>query len=201
MRGMIRRMLAALVVSGAMLSGADGAGAGTIQGKVIIQGKPRAENVVVYIEHVPGAFTPSVRRPELLHRNLAFFPIVLPVIKTSIVDFPNADPVFHSAFSTSSSNPFELGIYGQGRDKFVQFNNPGVVEISCHIHPFMRAVIIVLDNPFFTVTNEQGHYVIDNLPGGQYTMRAWSSANTPPTTWPVSVERNRTTHLDITITP
>lgn len=188
--------LALLIV----LAAAGVASAGTIQGKVTIQGKPDPGSVVVYLERVPGDFKASGKRPELLHRNLAFFPIVLPVLKGSIVDFPNTDPVFHSAFSASPSNPFELGIYGQGRDKFVQFNNPGIVEISCHIHPFMRATVVVLDNPFFSTTNEQGQYVIDNVPTGQYTIRTWSATGAPATR-PVSIDRSGTTFLDFTITP
>lgn len=182
------------------LFAANAAGAGTIEGRVTIQGKTHSENVVVYIERVPGSYAPSGKRPELLHRNLAFLPSVLPVLKDSIVDFPNTDPVFHSAFSTSPSNPFELGIYGQGRDKFVQFNNPGVVEISCHIHPFMRAIILVLENPFFAVTSERGHYSIGNIPAGRYTVRTWS-ANTRPATQPVSIDRSGIVSLDFTISP
>ncbi|MEW6325273.1 MAG: carboxypeptidase regulatory-like domain-containing protein [Nitrospirota bacterium] len=191
--------LAAGVAACALLA-ANPAQAGTIQGKVSVQGKTSADHVVVYVERAPGTFTPSGPRPELIHRNLAFFPPVMPVLKGSIVDFPNTDPVFHSAFSVSPSNPFELGIYGQGRDKFVQFHNPGVVEISCHIHPFMRATILVLDNPFFAVTNEQGHYTIMNVPPGQYTVRTWS-VNGQPMTRSVVVDRSGAAALDITIAP
>jgi hypothetical protein len=179
---------------------AGSAMAGVIQGRVVIQGKTQPTHVVVYLEGVPGSFTPDGRRPELLHRNLAFYPPVLPVLKGSVVDFPNTDPVFHSAFSVSPSNPFELGIYGQGRDKFVQFNNLGIVDVSCHIHPFMRAVILVLDNPFFAVTNDSGHYTIDRVPPGRYTVRTWS-ADSRPTSHPVSVDRTETTVLDLRLVP
>ncbi len=195
------KLIAAAGLVATVTLGVTGAAwAGTIQGRVAIQGKAQPGLVIVYLERVPGSFAPEGKRPELLHRNLAFFPIVLPVLKTSIVDFPNTDPVFHSAFSVSPSNPFELGIYGQGRDKFVQFNNPGVVDVSCHIHPFMRAVILVLDNPFFAVTNDGGHYTIDRVPPGRYTVRTWS-ADSRPASQPVSVDRTGTTVLDLRIAP
>jgi hypothetical protein len=126
---------------------------------------------------------------------------VLPVLRGSTVDFTKTDPVFHSAFSTSPSNPFELGVYGQGRDKFVQFNNPGVVEVSCHIHPFMRASILVLENPFFAVTDEQGRYVIHQIPPGRYTLRAWSSTKAQVVAQPVTVSRDGSVTVDLTLSP
>jgi hypothetical protein len=152
------------------------------------------------MESVPGTFTPSGKRPELLHHNLAFFPRILPVLRGSTVDFPNTDPVFHSAFSLSPSNPFELGIYGQGREKFVQFNNAGAVEISCHIHPFMRATVLVLDNPYFAVTNQQGRYLIEDVPPGRYTIRTWG-VDERPTAQSVSIDSRGPALLDITIAP
>src|SRR3990172_9315134 len=171
----------------------------TITGKVAIEGQAKASNVVVYLKGVDGNFSAPMKRPEMNHLNLAFSPLVLPVLKGITVNFPNSDPVFHSAFSTSPSNPFELGVYGQGRDKFVQFNNPGVVEISCPIHPFMRAAIVVLENPFFAVTDERGRYTIHQIPPGRYTLRAWSSAKTQAVAQPVSVNRDGTVVIDLTL--
>jgi plastocyanin len=187
------------IASALVLAAAGIAGAGTIQGRVILHDNAHSDNIVVYLEQVPGSYAPAGKRPELIHRNLAFFPVVLPVLRNSTVDFPNTDPVFHSAFSTSPSNPFELGVYGQGREKFVQFNNPGVVDISCHIHPFMRAAIVVLENPFFAVTDERGRYTIHQIPPGRYTLRAWSSAKTQAVAQPVSVNRDGTVVIDLTL--
>ena len=86
----------------------------TITGKVVIEGQAKASNVVVYLEGVGGTFPAPMKRPEMNHLNLAFQPPALPVLKGITVNFPNSDPVFHSAFSTSPSNPFELGVYGEG---------------------------------------------------------------------------------------
>ena len=126
--------------------------AGTIVGKAKVQGKQDSQNIVVYVEGATGDFQPPSVRPELNHINLSFQPSVLAVVKGTIVDFPNSDPVFHSAFSISPSNPFDLGMYQKGREKFVQFKNPGIVEVFCHIHSHMHAYVLVLDNPFFAKT-------------------------------------------------
>jgi plastocyanin len=194
------RVIGAGLFSVALLSAPDTSEAGTLKGQVSLKGGESPEHIAVYLENVPGSYAPPAKRPELMHRNLAFFPRVLPVLKGSVVDFPNADAVFHSAFSASPSNPFELGIYGQGREKFMQFNNAGVVEISCHIHPFMKATVLVLDNPYFTVTDQRGEYAIADIPPGTYIVRTWS-ANGKPTTQQVSIPSSGAMQVNIAITP
>lgn len=172
--------------------------AGTIVGKAKVQGKQEHRNIVVYVEGVNGDFQPPSKRPELNHINLSFQPSVLAVLKGTVVDFPNSDPVFHSAFSISPSNPFDLGLYQKGREKFVHFKNPGVVEVFCHIHSHMHAYILVLDNPFFAMTDEEGSFSISNVPDGSYTLKAWLNPSVVISK-PVSVQGKQTVNLDFTL--
>lgn len=172
--------------------------AGTIVGKAKVQGKQDNQNVVVYVEGVTGDFQPSSKRPELNHINLSFQPPVLAVVKGTIVDFPNSDPVFHSAFSISPSNPFDLGLYQKGREKFVHFKNPGVTEIFCHIHSHMHAYVLVLDNPYFAVTDADGTFTIANVPDGNYTLKAWLNPSVVIAK-PVSVQGKQTVNLNFTL--
>lgn len=39
----------------------------------------------------------------------------------------------------------------------VIFDRPGVVMIYCEIHRHMRSILLVLETPWFTVTDEAGH--------------------------------------------
>jgi plastocyanin len=149
--------------------------AGVITGKVEITGQANLENVVVYLENIAGKFSPPSNRPVMNHINLQFAPHVLAILKGTTVDFPNSDPVLHSAFSVSKSNPFELGVYGQGHEKFVTFHNPGVIELFCHIHSHMNAYILVLDNPFFAITAKDGSFAIQGVPDGTYQIKAWAA--------------------------
>jgi plastocyanin len=148
--------------------------AGVISGKVEITEKSDLENIVVYLENVGGKYPLPSKRPTMNHINLQFVPKVLPVLKGTTIDFPNSDPVLHSAFSISKSNPFELGVYGQGHEKFYAFQNPGVVELFCHIHSHMHAYVIVLDNPFFATTAKDGTFSITGVPDGTYQIKAWA---------------------------
>ena len=37
----------------------------------------------------------------------------------------------------------------------------------------MSAFIVVLDNPYFTLTDKSGEFTIDNIPPGKYTLKTW----------------------------
>lgn len=189
----------AVMLGVVMFSATAVAEAGTISGKARIAGKESAAHILVYLEGVQGAFKIPEKRPEVNHINLQFDPPVSAVLRGTTVDFPNSDSVFHSAFSISPSNPFDLGLYQKGREKFVLFKNPGVVELFCHIHSHMHGFVLVLDNPYFSATNAQGEFTIANVPDGDYTIKAWANPTTVMTKT-VSLAGNRVINMDFTLT-
>jgi plastocyanin len=131
-------------------------------------------NVVIYLDSVPGAADTTGRAASLTMKqhDETFVPHVLAVVRGSTVEFPNDDPVFHNVFSLSGARTFDLGRYPKGTSKSVKFDRSGIVQVFCHIHSDMSAVVLVLDNPFFT-TPANGHYAIDGVPPGDYRVIAW----------------------------
>ena len=83
-------------------------------------------------------------------------PHVLPVYRGATVDFPNDDDVFHNVFSLSSAKTFDLGRFPQGIVQGDVFDKGGAVQVFCHIHSDMSAVVLVLENPYFAVPSEAG---------------------------------------------
>ena len=109
----------------------------------------------------------------------SFTPRVLPIPAGSTVVFPNNDPILHNAFSTSTGNTFDVGLYGQGdQGEPVRFVNPGLVRVYCNVHHNMVAHIVVLDTPFFAVPDEQGRFRISNVPEGPGELLLWHERST-----------------------
>jgi plastocyanin len=139
-------------------------------------------NVVVYLE---GDSTTLPAPPELIarrrHGSIAqhderFVPHVLAVMEGATVDFPNQDDVFHNVYSLSNaagSGGFDLGRYPKGASRSWSFPKPGTVAVFCHIHTDMSATLLVLANPFFATPDEKHHYVIEDVPEGDYTIVGW----------------------------
>ena len=40
----------------------------------------------------------------------------------------------------------------------------------------MRAWVVVADHPFYALTNEQGEFMLDNVPRGEYTLQLWQES-------------------------
>ncbi len=49
-----------------------------------------------------------------------------------------------------------------------------VVKVSCDLHPWMRAFVVVSDHPFFAVTADDGSFEIHDVPAGSYGVEAWN---------------------------
>ncbi len=109
---------------------------------------------------------------RMLQKGKIFRPHILPVEAGTVIDFPNDDPIFHNAFSSYSGQIFDIGLYAPGSTRSVRFTRPGIVRVFCNIHPAMSAVIVVLDTPWFAVTDRQGSFRIP-APPGDYVLHVY----------------------------
>jgi plastocyanin len=161
-------------------------------------------NVVLYLEGDPEQLNPPAARMEsrrhgsMAQRDEHFVPHVLPVVQGATVDFPNQDDVYHNVFSLSAAAGFDLGRYPKGTSRSFTFVKPGTVQVFCHIHSDMSATILVLTNPYFTQPDDDHHYVIDDVPEGDYTIVGWHQ-RVKPITRRIHVAAGQTTVLDFNI--
>ena len=130
---------------------------------------------VVYLRGgATGGRTPPAVE-TMAQRDTAFATPVLMVQVGTTVEFPNGDPFFHNVFSYSQVQRFDLGRYPAGQTKSVMFEEPGIVKVYCEVHDFMRAAILVLENPYHTVVAADGSFSINDVPPGDYELVAWQA--------------------------
>jgi plastocyanin len=131
--------------------------------------------VIIYLEGPDQASSApafhSATKIEQLDRR--FSPDIVAVPVGSTVSFPNMDPIFHNIFSLSKPRSFDLGSYDKGETRTVLFPKPGIVEIYCHLHPNMAATVVVTPNRWYAQSDKSGHYRIQDVPPGNYTIVAW----------------------------
>jgi len=161
---------------------------------------PDQRRSVVYLESAPrGAFDPGETSPASMdQRNETFVPHVLAVTAGTVVDFPNSDRFYHNVFSLSKAARFDLGRYAKGKSKSVRFDQPGIVRVFCEIHSHMNAFVLVFAHPFFSMTDADGRYRINNVPPGTYNVIAWNEgvASEPK---PVTVGGGSIAELDFAL--
>jgi hypothetical protein len=151
---------------------------------------------VVYLD---GAFPRPALLPvkQVTQKDLTFIPALLPVRVGTKVEFPNLDDTFHSIFSYSPAKRFDLGRYRPDERPIPTqiFDKPGLVTLRCDIHEHMRGLILVLNTPYFMMTDTDGHFRLSGLPAGHYTLKAWIDSRTTREK-PVELKNGETLHVD-----
>lgn len=161
------------------------------KGGVLAPSPPLA---VVYLE---GSFLKPSKQPvaQMVQKDLAFLPALLPVQAGTKVQFPNLDDGYHNIFSYSRPKRFDLGRY-RGDERPIPsevFDVPGLVTLRCDIHEHMRGLILVLETPYFATTDAEGRFRLNGLPPGHYKLKAWLSSKT---TRELEVELNTNSTLE-----
>ncbi|KHE93668.1 MAG: hypothetical protein K8F52_06040 [Candidatus Scalindua rubra] len=148
---------------------------GIITGKVKCSRVRHSGDAIVYIEKVgDNNYDPPTEHGVVDQLNLVFLPHVIAVQKGTTIDFPNSDLVRHNVFSTPDCcTQFNLGTYDIGASKPVTFNESCEIPLLCNVHAEMSAYVVVLDNPYFGVTEKDGSFRIENVPPGAYRLKTW----------------------------
>ena len=190
-----------LVAAALAAVAAPRAAAVSISGTVKVTGSASSADVVVYIQQATGTFTPPVKPIAMDQRQMQFIPHVLPVVAGTKVAFLNSDPTPHNVFSPDNEK-YNLGTWPQGQAKDYAFSKcakfPCIYAQLCRVHPEMEGYVVVLQNSYFAVTDKTGHYEIDGVPPGSYTVAVWHSKGKAQPK-PVTVDAAKPATVDFTI--
>lgn len=138
--------------------------------------------VVVVVEGIEQgkAWPESTEGYVLDQKDCVFSPHLLVVPRASDVDIINSDPVLHNVHAYelidgSGRTLFNLG-QPPSKEVIVQQLRPrlgNLVRLECDAHDFMQSWIYVADSPYWAVTGEDGTFVIEDVPPGEYSITAW----------------------------
>jgi plastocyanin len=146
--------------------------------EIITKGGVVATNPPIAVVYLEGTFPKAEAQPvaQISQKELMFIPTLLPVRVGTKVEFPNLDvETYHNIFSYSGPKRFDLGRY-RADEKPVPsqvFDVAGLVTLRCDIHEHMRGVILVLDTPYFVLSDTDGNFRLAGLPAGTFVLKAW----------------------------
>jgi plastocyanin len=164
----------------------------------------RVANVFVYVRDGLGnrVYAPSKIPIVLDQKGCRFVPHVIGAMAGQTVEFRNSDPTTHNVHIVPPDAADTGGIdISQGPKTSPQqetFSTPILMtSIRCNNHPWMEAFLNVVKNPFFAVSNADGHYEIKGLPPGRYTLAAVQE-KLGTRTQAITVESGKTTVANFT---
>lgn len=139
----------------------------------------KVANAVVWLTDVrQGRSLPSNRRFELTNNDCAWSPQVQTVVTGGALNVVNYDPLAERAYATKLSTGDTVAVAPFTDDGQVipydrLLRQPGILEFSVESRPMSRAWVVVLDQPYFAVTDARGSFTIDSVPPGVHHIRAW----------------------------
>lgn len=106
--------------------------------------------------------------------NCMFEPHVVFLRTSQTLIAKNSDPKGHNVQNTSRVNPFNPLIAPKQQEE-IEMVGPEKLptKLTCNIHPWMVAYMIVRDDPYVAITDEDGNFEIKNMPEGEWKFQFW----------------------------
>ncbi|MFQ5822583.1 MAG: carboxypeptidase regulatory-like domain-containing protein [bacterium] len=111
---------------------------------------------------------------ELDQNGCTFKPHVVIVPTGTDLTILNSDGILHNIHTFSEKNtPINVAQPGFKKKMTQTFNEPEVIRVACDVHNWMDSYIIVVEHPYYAVTNENGNFELTDVPAGTYTLEYW----------------------------
>lgn len=134
------------------------------------------QNVVIAIADIRRGKRIEAPAPALDQRECDYSPHVQAATAGSILEIRNSDDLLHNVHGKLDGRAtlFNLAMPLKGQILTRQLTKPGVIALQCDAgHTWMKAYIVVLEHPYYTITSEGGSFQIQDIPPGTYKVRAW----------------------------
>ena len=121
--------------------------------------------------------TPAPTAAAVLdNKNCRFEPHIVLLRTGQTLKVTNSDPIAHQATAFLNRNiPFNESVPADGDPVVKTLDKPELLPlpVTCPIHPWMKAHLLVQDHPYMAVTDAEGRFAITGLPPGEWTFRLW----------------------------
>ncbi len=133
------------------------------------------KNTVVYLEEVTKGKDFRSVQSMLDNAKCLMAPHVLGMVKGTDLGIKNSDPLLHNmhAVADGKTAVFNLALPIQGQTIKRRVRKTGVITVTCDSHTHMRAYLLVLEHPYFAITDENGAFTLADVPPGKYKLVVW----------------------------
>jgi plastocyanin len=136
-------------------------------------------NAVVYLDGITaGKKKTTPEKVQLDQKKCEYVPHILLVPPNAEVEILNSDPMLHNVHTYKNTNPkttiFNLAFPVKGQKVTRKLTEAGKILSLCDAgHPWMSGHIVVTEHPYYTISNSEGAFVLENVPPGKYTVKLW----------------------------
>ena len=143
---------------------------------LILDENKGVKNMLVFItEGLNIDYSPPEEPMVIDQKGCIYSPHVLGIMAGQQLDILNNDGTLHNIHALPKVNKEFNKAQPRSKKKLsVKFEKPEApFKIKCDVHPWMGAYIGVFDHPCFSVSGDDGTYIISDLKPGEYVIEAW----------------------------
>jgi plastocyanin len=133
-------------------------------------------SALIVLEPESGVDLPVKAEPAIMDQSgYAFLPGFLVAQAGQNVQFRNSEDVLHNVRVADASQ--QKPVFNVATTPFGSYEHtfePGYYNVTCDIHPTMRASILVTATPYTATTGEDGGFAISGVKPGKYTLTVYA---------------------------
>ena len=137
-------------------------------------------NVVVFVRDKGVKVNPELagaakEKVELDNKDCRFEPHVVFVQTGQELVIKNSDTVGHNSNVSTIKNPASNSLIPAGGSAPLKFAVEEAIpaSVTCNIHPWMKAWVVVRGNPYAAVSKPDGSFEIKGVPVGEIELQLW----------------------------
>lgn len=191
--------------------------------KVRVNTNSRLGGAIAFIKGLKSHNRTEDRTNTVKSLNCRFSPFIGLLRKGDELKFENWDPVLHqievfqstsqggrllrretlTPHNNSLKSDFlqsgEEGIHQAGPPLMYEVKDEGILFFRCPLHEYMEAWTLSLSHQYFAISDEDGEFLISNIPTGEHTLVIWHPIGQTEQT--VDIKDQQTLHLDLVFHP
>jgi hypothetical protein len=143
--------------------------------RLIVGPQGGVANTVVYLKNISSgkAMDLPEQRRHLDQKLCRYLPHILLVPENGTLDMVSSDATLHTIHMDGAAT-FNLPFPFTNRVTSRTMSTPGLVNLRCNGgHVWMNAEMMVVQHPYYAVTDESGHFELTDVPPGTYQIVAW----------------------------
>ena len=148
--------------------------------ELVVGGDKGIANVVVFVRDKKVKVHPDLAgsgsTPVILdNKDCRFEPHVAFVQVGQPLVIKNSDSIGHNSNVQTLKNAASNNLIAAGGDSKITFTADEAVpaQVTCNIHPWMKAWVVIRDNPYCAVSKPDGSFEIAHMPAGEVELQFW----------------------------
>jgi hypothetical protein len=143
--------------------------------RLVIGSEGGVANTIVYLKNITAgkALELPEQRRHLDQRKCRYIPHILLVPENTVLSMQSSDATLHTIHMEGAAT-YNLPFPFPNRVTSRTMSTPGLVHLRCNGgHVWMNAEMMVVEHPYYAVTDETGRFEFTDVPPGTYQIIAW----------------------------